>query len=76
MTLKLGVQHLGLEIYKVYINDDLGLALQGYLKGKLAANHQINKIYVFEKIRPHGVVCPGPGAIYMYILLILRPDIR
>ena len=24
------------------------------------------KVYVKIKFRPQGVVCPGPGAIYMY----------
>ena len=42
MILKLGMQHGGLEVYKVYINDDLGMTMTYFTsRSNLAA-------YVFE----------------------------
>ena len=68
MILKLGLQHLGLKLYKVYINDDPVMTLtyftarskaayafkciklvRSHLKGKLAANDQINRKFIFLK---------------------------
>ena len=34
MTLKLGVQHQGFEVYKVDINDDTGLTLSDFNKNE------------------------------------------
>ena len=40
---------------------------------KLTGNRQIDRKLMFvEKIWPVGVVCPCPGAIYMYISIILK----
>ena len=35
MILKLGLKHLGMELYKVYINHDLGMRLTYYGKVNL-----------------------------------------
>ena len=60
MILKLGVKHLGMELYKVCINHDPG-------------NEQIDRRFMFKKIFwAQGVVCPCPGAIYMYMTIILK----
>ena len=72
MILKLGMQHWGLKLYKVYIKDDDQIWLPMRLNGKncnkvikwekLAGNDQMNRR---EKNDPRGVVCNCPGAIYM-----------
>ena len=35
MILKLGMQHQGLKLYKVYINDDPGLTLTYFTQGQI-----------------------------------------
>ena len=40
---------------------------------KLARNEQMDRIFMFVKIFwAHGVVCPCPGAIYMYLTKIFK----
>ena len=40
---------------------------------KLARNEQIDRIFMFMKIFwAQGVVCPCPGAIYMYMTKIYK----
>ena len=39
---------------------------------KLARNEQMDRIYVYENIWAQGVVCPCPGAIYMYMTIIFK----
>ena len=51
MILKLGMQHPGLKFYKVYINDDPGLALT-YFTAKL-----IWVAYTFEQSHLMGKTC-------------------
>ena len=43
------------------------------LNVKLAANDQINRIFVFlKRDLPQEIVCPCPWAIYMYMTIIFK----
>ena len=42
MILKLGMKHLGMELYKVYINHDPGMTL--------TRNEQMDRIFMLMKI--------------------------
>ena len=42
---------------------------------KLAGNEQMDKRFMFMKIIwTHGVVCPFPGAIYMYMTILKKSE--
>ena len=44
---------------------------------KLARNEQMNRKFMFMKIFwAQGVVCPCPGAIYMYMTIIFKHLLR
>ena len=64
MTMKLAMMHQGEEQYKIYINHDSGMTLTYFV----ALNRL--KIYDSEKIGPQGLVCPHPGAIYIYMYIL------
>ena len=87
MILKLGMKHQAMELFKVCINHDPGLTLTFFrvmhLNGKnrkisfngrkLARNEQMDRKFMFMKIFwAQGVVCPCPGAIYMYMTIIFK----
>ena len=97
MILKLGIKHQAMELYKVYINHDLGMTVDldlfygkvnigclciirmGKLSkmlfngGKLAGSMQMDRRFmVMKKKCPQVVVCPCPGAIYMYMTIIFK----
>ena len=38
MILKLGMKHKGTEVYKIYINHDSGMTLQGQLRSPMHLN--------------------------------------
>ena len=42
MILKLGVKHLGMELYKVYINHDPGMTLAYLRQGQLRSPMHLN----------------------------------
>ena len=84
MILKLGMKHQAMELYKVCINRDPFLR-QGqvrslmHLNGEksenviLARNEQMDRRFMFMKIFwAHGVICPCPRAIYMYMTNIFK----
>ena len=96
MILKLGMNHVGMELFKVCINHDPGMTLTYFMAGQLrlpvhwngkrnrkrnrkmsfngrnlARNEQID--FMLMKIFwVQGVVCPCPGAIYMYMTIIFK----
>ena len=93
MSLKLGMKHQAMELYKVCINHDHGVTLTFFtarstrppmhLNGKnrkmlfngkeLARNEQMDRRFMFMKIFwAQMVVCPCPGAIYMWMTIIFK----
>ena len=83
MILKLGLQHLGLKFFKIYINDDPAMTLTYFtarsnlvtyafkclIRVKLAAYDQINrKFHIFEIIlMPGGCLAWGLTLLWGYI---------
>ena len=69
MILKLGMYHLGLKLYKVYINDDPGLTLTYFTFewGKLLQSHLIEgnlqqrTLLTMKKIDLRVLSVPVPG---------------
>ena len=74
MILKLGMQHRGLEVYKVHINDDPGMTTTFYAKVKFGRrlNEKKNNKTVTKPFK--GKTCKNNKIIK--ILLFLRPQLR
>ena len=93
MTLKLGMKHQAMELYKVCTNHDPAMTLTFLRQGQLgspmhlngknrkmslngrkpARNEQMDRIFMFLKIFwAQRVVCPCPGAIYMFLTKIFK----
>ena len=60
MILKLGMQHQGLKLYKVYVNDDPGLTLTYFTarseEGKLFQSHLMGKT-LQQRIKLTELLC-------------------
>ena len=53
MILKLGMDHHGLKVYRVYINDDLGLTLKYFTARSSLVIYQTNsQVSVYRTIGP------------------------
>ena len=74
MILKLGMMHQEYELYKVYINHDLWMTLTYFMARPTKVTHAFEwgKFMLMKQKCPQGVVCPCPGAIYMYMTIISK----
>ena len=56
MILKLGMKHQGEELYKVYINHDLGMTLTYFI-------YPSSQVSIYRTIGPLVIILPDAGVI-------------